>query len=484
MAWHSILPRQGWSRCARAGRLAAAAAGAVSLCGCFVVAPSRGGGQIEGPPPPHGRLVRPADVAVPAGYQIEAVATGLTFPTSVAFDDAGGVFVAESGYSYGEVFTTPRLLRVEPGGQTRVVAKGERGPWNGVTYAKGAFYVAEGGEKGGGRILKITPDGAITPLVDDLPSTGDHHTNGPVLGPNGMLYFGQGTATNSGVVGPDNAKLGWLPRYPQFHDTPCKDVSLAGMNYTTKNPLTPDEDDEAVTGAYLPFGTRSEAGQVIKGQVPCSGAILRVPITGGAPELVAWGLRNPYGLAFSPEGRLFVTENGFDERGSRPVFGAADFLWEIREGAWYGWPDFVGGEPVWQDQSTSTGAATPARLLAEHPSPPPRPVASFGVHSSSNRFDFSRSRAFGHAGEAFVAQFGDMAPSVGKVLSPVGFRVARVDVETGVIHAFAANKGGRTGRPRGSRGAGSSAPSTPISIRAARRCTSSISACSRWAMTR
>ena len=55
------------------------------------------------------------------------------------------------------------------------------------------------------------------------------------------------------------------------------------------------------------------------------------------------------------------------------------------------------------------------------------------MHSSSNGFDFSRSKAFGFEGEAFIAQFGDMAPEVGKVWSPVGFKVVRVDVATGVI---------------------------------------------------
>jgi hypothetical protein len=67
------------------------------------------------------------------------------------------------------------------------------------------------------------------------------------------------------------------------------------------------------------------------------------------------------------------------------------------------------------------------------------------VHSSSNGFDFSRSASFGHVGEAFVAQFGDMAPDVGKVLSPVGFKVVRVDVESGVTRDFAVNRGDTNG---------------------------------------
>jgi glucose/arabinose dehydrogenase len=196
------------------------------------------------------------------------------------------------------------------------------------------------------------------------------------------------------VVGLDNFQFGWLARHPDFHDVPCRDVVLEGRNYATHNPLTPEEGDSAVTGAYVPFGTRTDSGQVIPGRLPCSGAIFRLPLEGGIPELVAWGFRNPFGLAFSPDGRLFAADNGYDVRGSRPAWGTADLLWEVKEGAWHGWPDF------------------------------------------------SRSGRFGHAGEAFVAQFGDMAPNVGKVAEPVGYRVVRVDVERGTIRTFATNRQG------------------------------------------
>src|ERR1043165_8934861 len=96
------------------------------------------------------------------------------------------------------------------------------------------------------------------------------------------------------------------------------------------------------TGAFLPFGTPSRPGQIIKGQTICSGSVLRIRPEGGEPELIAWGLRNPFGLAFLGQ-QLFVTDNGYDQRGSRPIWGAPDFLWKIEKGAWYGWPDFCGG---------------------------------------------------------------------------------------------------------------------------------------------
>jgi glucose/arabinose dehydrogenase len=410
------------------------------LAGCWSILPSHGGGQTSLAPAAAARTPDPSGIALPEGYRAEVVAAGLTFPTGVAFDDRGGIYVLEAGYSYGEVWTTPRLLRVEPGGKTSVVATGENPPWNGVIFHDGAFYISDGGEKDGGRILRVTPDGKVSAIVDGLPSLGDHHTDGPAAGPDGWIYFGQGTATNSGVVGPDNADFGWLKRHPDFHDMPCKDVKLAGRNFSSDNPLTPAAGDKATTGAYLPFGQASTSGQVVSGKVPCAGAVMRVRPEGGTPELVAWGFRNPYGLAFSPEGRLYVTENGYDQRGSRPVYGTPDVLWAVEPGAWYGWPDHSAGIPLDDGRFAQGGNPNPGRVLAEMPGEPPKPAALLGVHSSSNGFDFSRDEAFGHVGEAFVAQFGDMAPKVGKVLGPVGFKVARVDVKTGRIEDFAVNR--------------------------------------------
>lgn len=425
------------------GRLTSMSVGAAlaavlgSAC-LYRLAPGKGGAEkdVEGP-----RRVRAADVLLPPGYRAEVVATGLTFPTGVAFDDRNRPWVIEAGYSYGEVFLDPRLLRVEPGGRVVEVARGARnGPWNGVAFGDGAFFVAEGGQLEGGRILRITPDGDVRVLVADLPGKGDHHTNGPVIGPDGWIYFGQGTATNSGVVGEDNARFGWLRRFPEFHDVPCEDVVLTGRNFRTRDPLRDRADEEVSTGAYVPFATPTEAGQIVKGSVPCGGAILRVRPEGGVPELVAWGFRNPFGLAFDAEGALWVTENGFDIRGSRPVFGAPDVLWRVQRGAWHGWPDFAAGEPLDDARWAPPGGPRPEPLLARHPNPPPRPAAVFAVNSSTNGLDFSRSERFGHVGQAFVAQFGDMTPQTGKVLEPVGYKVLRVEAGTGVAYDFAVNR--------------------------------------------
>ena len=432
--------------------------------GCYGMMDSEGGGDISKKTATRGRRVDPGDVSVPRGYRIEAVATGLTFPTGVAFGEGGEVFVLESGYSERGKLIRPRLVEIDPkgGGVLREIATGEKGPWNGLAYAQGAFFVAENGGPDGGSIVKIARDGTRTVLVDQLPSNGDHHTDGPVVGADGYVYFGQGTATNSGVVGEDNLIQGWLDKHPDTHDVPCKDIVLRGTNFRSKNPLTPDRDDEAVTGAFSSFGVATTAGQVMKGQVPCSGAIMRVPAAGGPVELVAWGFRNPFGLAFAPDGALYATDNGYDVRGSRPVFGSADWLWRVEEGRWYGWPDYAEGRPLTMDFYAEAGGDPKGFLLAQHPGTPPRPAAQFPVHSSADGLDFSRSRGFGYVGDAFVALFGDMTSVTGKVTAPVGFMVVRVDPRTGVIEDFARNRGDEKG-PASDRGDGGL--ERPIAVR-------------------
>src|SRR5205085_56637 len=117
----------------------------------YTFLPSNGAGKAVFAPPRH---VNPADVAVPPGYCIEPVVTGLNYPAGVVTDEQDRVYVLESGYSYGEDFAPPRLLRVEPGGQVCVIATGEpnAGPWTGMSYCRGAFYVSDGGEaRGAGR---------------------------------------------------------------------------------------------------------------------------------------------------------------------------------------------------------------------------------------------------------------------------------------------------------------------------------------------
>src|SRR5207248_334781 len=192
----------------------------------------------------------------------------------------------------------------------------------------------------------------------------------------GRLYFSQGAMTNTGIIGLDAYELGWLRRLPHAHDLPGHNLVLVGINVETPDPLSDRPDARASTGAFVPFGTPTEPGQRIPAQLPCTAAMMRCNPDGTDLELVAWGLRNAFGLGFLPDGRLLAIDQGADDRGSRPVGNAPDLLFEVRRGAWYGWPDFIGGDPITDARYRPVRGPAPAFALANpHALPAPeRPL--------------------------------------------------------------------------------------------------------------
>ncbi len=337
----------------------------------------------------------PSHILLPQGYVAEVVVTGLDAPVHCTFDDAGLCYVSESGH---KIDSKPRIVKVD-------VASGEHetffelpderwiktGAFTGACWHDGSLYFMNTDT-----LSRLRADGTIEDLVTDLPGRGDHMSNYPAPGPDGKLYFGQGTATNAAVVGPDDYAYEWPRLFPDFHDRPGQDVTLVGLNFEAQDFRDPPGSlaKTVATGAYVPFGTETKPGQVIEGTNKPSGSIIRC---------------NP------------------------------EDMYEIEQGRWYGWPDFAAGirldDPYWK---AGRGRAP---LLAEHPDPnPPKPLVQFQDHSGPNGLDFCRHPRFGLEGQAFVALFGDIAPVTTRKAKPVGFKVVRVDVDRGEVVDFAVNK--------------------------------------------
>jgi glucose/arabinose dehydrogenase len=253
---------------------------------------------------------------------------------------------------------------------------------------------------------------------------GDHQTNQIAFGPDGKFYFGQGTVTNSGVAGEDSYAYEWLKTSPELHDVPAKNITLTGQNFQSANPLDPQNlTSYATTGAFVPFGHSTTKGEVIPGNVKCGGCIISANANGTGLKVVAWGLRNPYGVAITPDNKkLIVAMDGADDRGSRPIASDADKVYSIdisnpsNFGKWYGWPDFFGnGEPVTLPKFKSISSPDnkqPQFLMESHP-PVQKPLGLLPpVGVAVTQVAVSNSTKFGFKGMAFVGEFGTAAPMI------------------------------------------------------------------------
>ena len=359
---------------------------------------------------------------VPPGYTIKPVVWNLTAPDTVTFDDKGNMYVGEAGYpftyllNYANLPQPPRILKIDPSGNVSVFVDTKlNSPIVDITFHNGLLYVSHMGKIS---TVDIT-NGTVKDIIVGLPQNGDHFNNQIAFSLDGKrLFFGTGTRTNSGVLGTDNS--GWLANSPNVADIPGKNITLTGQNFVTKNRLTAEPNDNATTGALVPFNSTANEGQVIKGQVKCNGCILSANLDGTDLRLIGWGFRNPTGLAFNEEGRLFAASHGADERGSRPILNDWDKFYEVKlngTSLFYGWPDFFGNaqpvtDPNWQWQvgticiTANTCLDRPLDFLMQDHPPVVKPLALFEPpHTAIQQMAFAN-ESFGFGGEAFVTEVG------------------------------------------------------------------------------
>lgn len=380
------------------------------------------------------RYLNPSDINIATGYNIEVFAEELDSPISMLFDENGNMIIAESGITSGN----PRVLRLV-NGQFEVIADNVfYTPITGMNYLNGTIYVSHKGH-----ISVIRRNGETQNIIAGLPSNGDFYNSRVVFGFDNKLYFGQGTATNSGVVGLDNE---WVFSFPLSCDYPGDYILLNGQNYPTSNMLTIGGPRETVhTGAYSPYAVPNGPYEVRKGLIKASGSILRANLDGSNLELFAWGFRNPSYMKFDESNRLFVSNNGYEERGSRPIANALDEFFYVLPKLWYGWPDYSGGEPLTLPKFKPEGGAQPEFLIKQHPNVAPKPFATFPANSGIMGFDFNYNPNFGPYGDVYIAEFGVGKAGLNKNMisyAGIGHRISRIDMGDGTVSTFAINKSG------------------------------------------
>jgi glucose/arabinose dehydrogenase len=182
-------------------------------------------------------------------------------------------------------------------------------------FAKGKFSTSGAGISGKIKMASGPILEQVTTIVSGLPvSDHDHGLNAMVFGNNGELYFTLGSNTNAGVPGP-----------------------LSSTSELKENFLS-----AAINVAYLSHPNFDGA---ITWTAPDDGNMIARGV-----DIFAPGLRNPFGLEFHSNGKLYCTDNGPNvnygpfstgcgDNEFIPEFNDIDeFNW-IQKGKYYGSPN-------------------------------------------------------------------------------------------------------------------------------------------------
>lgn len=236
-----------------------------------------------------------------------------------------------------------------PAGQPSIFASNFGSPL-GLVWHEGALFVADshdGLESGqtDGRVTRI--DGATRAVVIDGLPNGRHNTNNLRSGPDGRLYVTNGNPNDNGVEGgsPDV-----FPYSGAILSVDAAEVtaSPAILRWRDANGVRIPESQIAAHPSNADFAAKV--------------------------DVLAWGFRNVYDVAFSPAGIAYTGMNGADDPDSQ------DALYKIAPGTDYGFPFcynegpdagtagsiVVVPNPVFNDASRCAGVAPATALLGWH----------------------------------------------------------------------------------------------------------------------
>lgn len=216
------------------------------------------------------------DIVLPDGFKVSVFASGLNFPTGIAFRGDSHhfeVYVLESGVFPtspcndgvawqskglpGNPFTPDIRVYDQRAKLLRTLGKapdassqttGAFSPKAVVDIAfehglAGGRLFATDNASDGGRIVTVDPaTGKVVPLITGLPSG----PTGQLAFQGGWIYWGAGSTTNSGVVSKADGGAFGQP------DVPCQDITLSQNVF--------DSGGGTLTSGYSQFVTETPAG--------------------------------------------------------------------------------------------------------------------------------------------------------------------------------------------------------------------------------
>jgi putative heme-binding domain-containing protein len=250
-----------------------------------------------------------AHITALPGFKVELVRSAAADEGSwvaLAFDPRGRIVVAREDRG---------LLRFTPGnnGPLRVDAINTNLlECRGLLFAHGALYANANNSKGLYRLRDLDGDDQFeeVQLLKATPGGVGHGRNQLALGPDGMIYS---------IHGDDVG----LPRDGVSTNSP--------LRHYAEDRLLPCEWDKHLfnASAKMPFGH-----------------LIRTDRDGRSWELVAGGLRNPYGIDFNEKGDLFTFDADMEWDAGMPWYHPTRVL-HLAPGGDYGWRRGTGVLPDW-----------------------------------------------------------------------------------------------------------------------------------------
>ncbi len=147
---------------------------------------------------------------------------------------------------------------------------------------------------------------------------------------------------------------------------------------------------------YVTVGSNSNVGENGMAAEEGRAAIWQVNPATGQHRIFASGLRNPNGMAWAPDGKLWTAVNERDEIGSDLV---PDYMTSVQDGGFYGWPYSYYGQTV-DERVKPPRPDLVAKAI--------KPDYALGAHTASLGLAFSAVNALtpAYRSGAFVGQHG------------------------------------------------------------------------------